>query len=130
VDHVRQWAKDGVVLIGDSAHAMSPLGGVGINYAIHDAVAAANILIPAFRSKNLSLHVLRRIQARREKPTRRMQKFQVFMQDHVLSPLLREEGELQMPWFLNMFRLFPVLRRIPARIIGMGFQPEHVRIEF
>jgi 2-polyprenyl-6-methoxyphenol hydroxylase-like FAD-dependent oxidoreductase len=130
VDHVRQWAKDGVLLIGDSAHAMSPLGGVGINYAIHDAVATANILVPAFKKNNLSFKVLQRVQTRRERPVKRMQKLQVFMQDRVLSPLLREQGELQMPWFLNMFRLFPILRRIPARIIGIGFQPEHVHIQF
>ena len=130
VDHVRQWAKDGVLLIGDSVHAMSPLGGVGINYAIHDAVAAGNILVPAFRKNDLSLEILQQVQARRERPTKRMQKLQVFMQDHVLSPLLRGQGEMKMPWFLHMFRLFPLLRRIPARIIGIGFGPEHIEIEF
>ena len=127
VDHVQQWAKEGVVLIGDSAHAMSPIGGVGINYAIQDAVAAANILTPAFKEKDLSLGVLNKIQQRREKPTRRMQNIQVYMQDHVISPLLNEKEFTKTPWVMNLFSLFPILRRIPARIIGIGFQPEHVK---
>ena len=84
VDHAQTWAKEGVVLIGDAAHAMSPLGGVGINYAIQDAVAAANILIPALRQGKPALATLMRIQKRREKPTRRMQKLQVYLQDHIL----------------------------------------------
>jgi 2-polyprenyl-6-methoxyphenol hydroxylase-like FAD-dependent oxidoreductase len=133
VDHARQWAKEGLVLIGDSAHAMSPLGGVGINYAIHDAVAAGNILVPAFRGNSLSdlsLATLQKVQARREKPTRRMQRIQIFMQDHVLSPLLQQKQQMQMPWFLKAFNIFPILQRIPARIIGMGFQPEHIEIDF
>jgi len=130
VDHVREWAKTGVLLIGDSAHAMSPIGGVGINYAIQDAVAAANILVPAFRKSDLSLPVLQQVQARRERPTKRMQKLQVLMQDRVISPLLHQQKEIRMPWFLQLFTYFPMLRRIPARIIGIGFQPEHVEISF
>lgn len=126
VDHVRQWAKEGVVLIGDSAHAMSPIGGVGINYAIQDAVAAANILIPAFKKKDLSLATLNKIQQRRERPTRKMQDIQVYIQDHVITPILREKGRVRLPWLLRLFALFPVLRRIPAKVIGIGFQPEHV----
>jgi len=126
VDHVREWAKDGVLLIGDSAHAMSPLGGVGINYAIHDAVAAGHILVPAFKKDDISLQVLKRVQARREKPTRRMQRIQVLAQDHVLSPLLQGKGELKIPWILKLFVYIPLLRRIPARVIGIGFGPEHV----
>jgi 2-polyprenyl-6-methoxyphenol hydroxylase-like FAD-dependent oxidoreductase len=128
VDHVRTWAKEGVVLIGDAAHAMSPLGGVGINYAIQDAVAAANILIPAFSKGSPTLDVLQRIQERREKPTRRMQSLQVYMQDHVISPLLREKDSFRAPWFIKMFNWFPILRRIPAKIIGIGFGPEHVDV--
>jgi 2-polyprenyl-6-methoxyphenol hydroxylase-like FAD-dependent oxidoreductase len=126
VDHVRQWAKEGLVLIGDAAHAMSPVGGVGINYAIQDAVAAANILIPAYRKKELSCATLDRIQARRERPTRRMQRVQVYAQDHILSPLLHTRGPLRTPWFLKLFAWFPILRRIPAHVIGIGFGPEHV----
>jgi 2-polyprenyl-6-methoxyphenol hydroxylase-like FAD-dependent oxidoreductase len=131
VDHVKQWAQEGMLLIGDSAHAMSPLGGVGINYAIHDAVAAGNILVPAFRTNDLSLAVLQNVQARREKPVRRMQRIQVFAQDHILSPILAQEhGELKMPWFLKLFSIFPILRRIPARVLGIGFGAEHVNISF
>ena len=130
VDHAKEWAKEGVLLVGDSAHAMSPLGGVGINYAIQDAVAAGNILVPAFRHNDLSLATLQLIQKRRTKPTLRMQRIQVFMQDRVISPLLKEKVKLKVPFALHLFKWFPVLRRIPARIIGMGFQPEHVEIEF
>ncbi len=130
VDRVDRWAKEGVVVIGDAAHAMSPIGGVGINYAIQDAVAAANILIPAFRSDNTShvatLAVLDKIQQRRERPTRRMQNVQVYIQNRVFSPLLREKDRATGPWFFKLFAWFPVLQRIPGNIIGMGFQPEHV----
>src|ERR1700722_12938350 len=105
---------------------MSSLGGVGINYAIQDAVAAANILVPAFKHNDVSRITLDRIQARREKPTRRMQKLQVSIQDHVLSPLLRKKGAIQSPWFINLFTWLPVLRRIPAHVIGIGFGPEHI----
>jgi 2-polyprenyl-6-methoxyphenol hydroxylase-like FAD-dependent oxidoreductase len=129
VDHVRIWANEGVVLIGDAAHAMSPLGGVGINYAIQDAVAAANILIPALKEGTLSFITLEKIQKRREKPTRRMQKLQVYIQDHVLSPVLHDgdQSALKAPWIIRMFKWFPVLRRIPGYIIGIGFGPEHVQ---
>jgi 2-polyprenyl-6-methoxyphenol hydroxylase-like FAD-dependent oxidoreductase len=130
VDHVRHWAKDGVLLIGDSAHAMSPIGGVGINYAIQDAVATANILVPAFRKNDLSLDALKQVQGRRQKPVLRMQKLQVFMQDKIIAPLLHSKDEFKMPWFLKFFAALPILRRIPARIIGIGFGPEHVTIDF
>ena len=127
VDHARSWAKDGVVLIGDAAHAMSPLGGVGINYAIQDAVAAANILVPAFQEGTPAFSVLREIQARRERPTRKMQNLQVFLQDRLLSPMLSDTGRVRVPLLLRLFIWLPFLRRITARVIGMGFLPEHVR---
>lgn len=130
VDHARAWAKEGVVLIGDAAHAMSPLGGVGINYAIHDAVAAANILVPALRAGDTGLAVLERIQARRAAPTLRIQRLQVFLQNRLLAPLLDAHGHLRVPLLLRLFQWFPILRGIPARIIGFGFRPEHVRIDF
>ena len=128
VDHVRTWAREGLVLIGDAAHAMSPIGGVGINYAVQDAVATANILTPFFteESGKAPLALLQRIQARREYPTRRMQKLQVLLQDRVLSPVLHESGDFRAPWFIHIFNVIPFLRRIPARIIGIGFLPEHV----
>lgn len=130
VDHVQDWAQEGLVLIGDAAHAMSPMGGVGINVAIHDAVAAANVLVPALRARDTSLATLSRIQARREKPVRKMQRMQVVMQDRVLRPLLEHQGHMRVPFFLRLFQWFPYLRRIPARVVGMGFQPEHVHVVF
>jgi 2-polyprenyl-6-methoxyphenol hydroxylase-like FAD-dependent oxidoreductase len=126
VDHAREWAKEGVVLIGDSAHAMSPIGGVGINYAIQDAVAAANILIPALKRGEVSLATLAKIQRRRETPTRRMQRLQVYIQDHVFSPLLSKKERVKVPWLFRLISWFPLLERVPGRIIGMGFQPEHI----
>jgi 2-polyprenyl-6-methoxyphenol hydroxylase-like FAD-dependent oxidoreductase len=130
VDHAKRWAKDGMLLIGDAAHAMSPIGGVGINYAIQDAIAAANALVPALRAGMPSLAVLEQIQQRRAKPTRRMQRLQVFIQDRILFPALRGEDIGTGPWPFHLLRLFPVLQRIPARIIGMGFLPEHVHIRW
>ncbi len=126
VDHARQWAKEGLALIGDAAHAMSPIGGVGINYAVQDAVAAANILVPAFAEGVPALSTLQKIQARRAAPTRRMQELQVFLQDKVLSPAIRGRDKLRTPVFLRLLSWFPVLRRIPTKVIGMGFLPEHV----
>jgi 2-polyprenyl-6-methoxyphenol hydroxylase-like FAD-dependent oxidoreductase len=128
VDHVDDWAKEGIVLVGDAAHAMSPIGGVGINYAIQDAVAAANILVPAFRNNDISLATLDKIQRRRERPTRRMQNLQVYIQDRVFSPLLHEKDRARGLWFFKLFAWFPVLQRIPGHIIGMGFQAEHISI--
>ena len=128
VDHVQAWAREGLVLIGDAAHAMSPIGGVGINYAVQDAVAAANILIPAFTNETNapSLALLQKIQARRAHPALRMQRLQVFIQDKILSPVLHARGDIRAPWFMYLLTALPILRRIPARIIGIGFQPEHV----
>lgn len=130
VDHVRTWAQEGILLMGDAAHAMSPIGGVGINYAIHDAVAAANILVPALRAGDVSLPVLSRLQARREAPVRKMQRIQVLMQDKLMIPVLRRTEPLKLPFLLRLFQWFPRLRRIPARIIGIGFQPEHITFTF
>ena len=126
IDHALRWAQDGVLLIGDSAHAMSPLGGVGINYAIHDAVAAGNILVPAFKKNEVTLAMLQKIQARREKPVRRMQHLQVLLQNKVISPILHQKDPLRVPLVFKIFQMFPVLRRIPTHIIGIGFGPEHV----
>ncbi|MGH7141025.1 MAG: FAD-dependent oxidoreductase [Minisyncoccia bacterium] len=130
VDHAQQWVKDGALIVGDAAHAMSPLGGVGINYAIGDAVAAANVLIPALRKGTLSGETLARVQARRERSVRRMQKIQVFVQDRLLSPLISGKRAVRMPWFFTLFNVLPMLRRLPAHIIGIGFGPEHIEITF
>jgi 2-polyprenyl-6-methoxyphenol hydroxylase-like FAD-dependent oxidoreductase len=130
VDHVLDWSKDGLLLVGDAAHAMSPMGGVGINVALHDAVAAGNILVPAFRQGTPQLSTLKAVQRRREKPVRQMQRLQVFLQDRIFKPLLRRQEHIRTPWFITFLTSMPILRNIPARIIGMGFQPEHVKINF
>jgi 2-polyprenyl-6-methoxyphenol hydroxylase-like FAD-dependent oxidoreductase len=128
VDRLRQWYRPGLLCIGDSAHAMSPVGGVGINLAVQDAVAAANILAePLLRGQVTTSHLLA-VQSRRLMPTRRTQAFQVQAHNRFLHPLL--EGRLsldKLPLPVRLLRDFPVLRRIPARVIGLGFRPEHVR---
>jgi 2-polyprenyl-6-methoxyphenol hydroxylase-like FAD-dependent oxidoreductase len=128
VDHALTWAKDGIVLIGDAAHAMSPIGGVGINYAIQDAVAAANLLVPALRKGRPDLATLSRVQARRQRPVLKMQRIQVYMHDHLLFPFITG-ARTRAPWFVRLFLWFPILRRIPAKVIGIGFLPEHVDME-
>ncbi|HZZ99185.1 MAG TPA: FAD-dependent oxidoreductase [Candidatus Paceibacterota bacterium] len=127
VDHVEQWAKPGVLLIGDAAHAMSPIGGVGINYAIQDAVSAGNTLIPAFHKGRPEMEILKKIQARRSPPVLKMQRLQVLIQNHILSPFLeRSNGSKKVVWFMRLFRFLPFIRRIPSRVIGIGFLPEHI----
>jgi 2-polyprenyl-6-methoxyphenol hydroxylase-like FAD-dependent oxidoreductase len=128
VDRLRRWYRPGLLCIGDAAHAMSPVGGVGINLAIQDAVAAANELSQALRTKQLAIDHLRRVQRRRELPTRVTQRFQVVIQNRIISRVLKRDGELKPPFFLRMLARFPILRRIPARLIGIGIRPEHVAI--
>ena len=128
VDRLRKWYRDGLLCIGDAAHAMSPVGGVGINLAIQDAVAAANILAEPLRDDYVSLSHLQKVQQRREWPTRVTQWAQVQVQNYVLTPRLAGGGEIKPPAVLRLFKKFPVLRRIPARLIGIGVRPEHVQI--
>jgi 2-polyprenyl-6-methoxyphenol hydroxylase-like FAD-dependent oxidoreductase len=128
VDHLRQWWRSGRLCLGDSAHAMSPVGGVGINLAIQDAVAAANILVPSLLRGTVSNEHLRKVQERREFPTRMTQRFQVFAHKKVLAPTLGKATPIRrLPFPLKLLQRFPLLRRIPARMLGMGFRPEHVR---
>jgi 2-polyprenyl-6-methoxyphenol hydroxylase-like FAD-dependent oxidoreductase len=103
---------------------MSPIGGVGINLAIQDAVAAANILIPAFRRGQPGLADLKAVQRRREFPTRATQALQVFLQNRVVRNVLGSEKATGLPLPVRLLQHFPVLRRIPARIVGLGFRPE------
>jgi len=121
-----RWSKPGLVCIGDAAHAMSPIGGVGINLAIQDAVAAANILAEPLRSGAAPEEVLRRVQKRREFPTRVIQGIQVFLQKRVIARVLASET-LKPPLIVKLMQALPVLRRIPARLLGVGVRPEHVR---
>lgn len=128
VDRLHRWFRPGLLCIGDSAHAMSPIGGVGINLAIQDAVAAANILVEPLLHGRATAEHLSKIQQRRGLPTRLTQFFQVQAHKRILGPLLSDQMNLQQPPLAaRLLRKFPVLCRIPARLIGMGFRPEHVK---
>ena len=107
---------------------MSPIGGVGINLAVQDAVAAANILVPHLRSGGaIGTEPLARVQRRRGLPTRLTQRLQLLIQDRVMTRVLASSGPLAVPLAIRLLQRWPILRRIPARLIGMGFRPEHVR---
>jgi 2-polyprenyl-6-methoxyphenol hydroxylase-like FAD-dependent oxidoreductase len=126
VDRLQRWSRPGLLCIGDAAHAMSPIGGVGINLAIQDAVAAANLLSPRLLQGTPSDADLQAVQKRRTFPTRATQAMQVFVQNRVIRRVLGSTRPVALPWPLKLIRYLPFLRRIPARIIGVGFQPEHV----
>jgi 2-polyprenyl-6-methoxyphenol hydroxylase-like FAD-dependent oxidoreductase len=127
VDRLEQWARRGLLCIGDAAHAMSPVGGVGINLAIQDAVATANLLGPVLCKRVPKLSDLKKIQRRREWPTKVIQWFQVQVQNNVLVPNFRARQTPKPPLVLRLADRFPFLRRIPARFIGVGVRPEHVK---
>ncbi len=127
VDRLKRWYGPGLLCIGDAAHAMSPVGGVGINLAVQDAVAAANILWEPLRKGPVAEDVLAKVQERREWPTRMTQAVQLLVQRRVISNVLGMTAPLRPPFIVTLFNRFPVLRRLPARLIGMGFRPEHVR---
>jgi 2-polyprenyl-6-methoxyphenol hydroxylase-like FAD-dependent oxidoreductase len=128
VNRLRQWWKPGLLCIGDAAHAMSPIGGVGINLAIQDAVAAANILAVPLRDKELTTAHLAAVQRRRTFPTHFTQRFQTLIHDRVINRVLTSDRSIEPPWQVKLFDLVPALRRIPARVVGVGVRPEHVRI--
>src|SRR5439155_25763237 len=113
VDRLERWWRPGLLCIGDSAHAMSPMGGVGINLAIQDAVAAANILAQPLRDGSLADTHLAAVQQRRTLPTRLTQALQVFMQDRVISRALGSDKPMTAPWLLRLFNRVPLLPRIP-----------------
>ena len=126
VDRLRKWSRPGLLCIGDAAHAMSPIGGVGINLAIQDAVAAANILGPKLVRGTPSDEDLRMVQKRRRFPTEATQWMQLAIQNRVIRRVLGSTKPLTLPWPFRLLKVFPFLRRIPARLIGLGFRPEHV----
>jgi 2-polyprenyl-6-methoxyphenol hydroxylase-like FAD-dependent oxidoreductase len=128
VDRLPEWFRPGLLFIGDAAHAMSPVGGVGINLAIQDAIAAANILAKPLRRKAVTLDDLRRVQKRRRFPTWATQTLQVAIQNHVIDPMLASGKTPKPPAPLRLAQRWPLLQRIPARLIGMGVRPEHVRV--
>jgi 2-polyprenyl-6-methoxyphenol hydroxylase-like FAD-dependent oxidoreductase len=126
IDRLLKWFRPGLLCIGDAAHAMSPIGGVGINLAIQDAVATANILAERLMRNTVGLADLERVQLRRDFPTRMTQGLQVFMQNNVIDRVLGNT-DFRAPWPLKLFNRWPFLRRIPARLVGVGFRPEHVK---
>ncbi len=128
VDRLPLWHKPGLLCIGDAAHAMSPVGGVGINLAIQDAIAAANILGGPLRGEGpVSDQLLAQVQKRREWPTKVIQAIQVVVQKRMISRVLGGTGKIAPPWIVRLFIYFPVLRRLPARLIGLGVRRERVR---
>jgi len=128
VDRLTRWYRPGLLCIGDAAHAMSPIGGVGINLAIQDAVAAANLLGLVLQHGTPSERHLQAVQKRRTFPTRATQRLQLTIQNNIIRRVLGSTRPLTLPWFFKLFQRFPYLRRIPARLIGIGFRPEHISL--
>lgn len=127
VDRMPQWYREGLLFIGDAAHAMSPIGGVGVNLAVQDAVAAANRLAGPLLAGRVGVVDLAAVQRRRMLATRVIQGLQLTLQNNVIAPTLSSQtGQLKVPLFVRLLQRFPILRRIPARLIGLGVRPEHV----
>src|SRR6266481_5563859 len=122
VDRLKRWWRPGLLCIGDAAHAMSPVGGVGINLAIQDAVAAANILATPLRTRAAHDDELASVQKRREFPTRATQRMQIAVQNNVIKRVLGSSS-IKAPWILKLFDRWSLMQRILARLIGMGFRP-------
>ena len=126
VDRLRRWHRPGLLCIGDAAHAMSPIGGVGINLAVQDAVAAANILAEPLRRGTPGDIDLAAVERRRTFPTRATQALQVFIQNRVIGRVLASGATPSPPPALRLLGRFPILQRLPARLVGLGFRPEHI----
>jgi 2-polyprenyl-6-methoxyphenol hydroxylase-like FAD-dependent oxidoreductase len=126
VDRLERWWRPGLLCIGDAAHAMSPIGGVGVNLAVQDAVAAANILARPLAAGTLSTADLDAVQKRRTFPMKVIQRMQVTVQERILDRVLGNDEPIKAPWQMRLFNTFPVLRRIPARVVGIGVRPEHI----
>lgn len=127
VDRLSRWFRSGLLCIGDAAHAMSPIGGVGINLAIQDAVATANLLGERLRQGTVNESDLQAVQRRRAFPTRVTQRMQLIVQNNVIRRVLGSTARLTPPWPVKLLGRWPLLQRIPARAIGLGFRPEHVK---
>jgi 2-polyprenyl-6-methoxyphenol hydroxylase-like FAD-dependent oxidoreductase len=127
VERLEKWWKPGLLCIGDAAHTMSPVGGVGVNIAVQDAVAASNILAASLKQGRLRESDLQAVQARRLWPVRATQAVQVFLQNRMIAPTLAGTRPLRPPWPVRLLAAVPFLRRIPARLLGLGVQPEHVK---
>ena len=128
VDRLSRWYRPGLLCIGDAAHAMSPIGGVGINLAIQDAVATANRLAFPLRERRVTPGDLHDVQRRRELPTRVTQSLQLFLQRRVISRVLGSQAPVRTPFIVRLLDRAPRLRRIPARLVGIGIRPEHVQL--
>jgi 2-polyprenyl-6-methoxyphenol hydroxylase-like FAD-dependent oxidoreductase len=126
VDRLRKWWRPGLICIGDSAHAMSPIGGVGVNIAVQDAVAAANRLAAPLRNGQVSDADLQAIQERRMLAVRFTQWLQLTAQKQIVSRVLKSEQRPKPPLMFKLLGIFPILQRIPARLLGVGIRPEHV----
>jgi 2-polyprenyl-6-methoxyphenol hydroxylase-like FAD-dependent oxidoreductase len=126
VDRLRQWHQPGLICIGDAAHAMSPIGGVGINMAVQDAVAAANILAAPLKAHSVTAQDLHTVEQRRLLPVKFTQWLQITIQKRLVGRLLRAEQTPKPPMIFRLAGAFPILRRIPARLIGIGIRPEHI----
>ena len=127
VDRLERWHRKGFLAIGDAAHAMSPVGGVGINLAVQDAVASANQLAAPLRERRMAEADLAAIERRRLLPTRLIQSAQVAAQERIIAPALRRRGPMAAPLPFRLLARFAFLRRLAGRVIGLGFRPEHVR---
>jgi 2-polyprenyl-6-methoxyphenol hydroxylase-like FAD-dependent oxidoreductase len=126
VDRLEQWWRPGLLCIGDAAHAMSPVGGVGINLAIQDAVAAANRLAAPLKAGTASDDDLRAIEARRTFPVRFTQWFQLLMQNQIIRRALAGREEVKPPFVMRLVNMVPLLQRVPARFLALGIRPEHI----
>lgn len=127
VNRLESWCQTGLLFIGDAAHAMSPVGGVGINLAVQDAVAAANILGEPLRRGELTLEDLKAVEIRRLWPARMTQRAQVLVQNAIIKRVLDSNALLRPPLIVRLLARFPGFTRLTARMIGMGVRPEHIR---
>ena len=127
VDRLRKWWRPGLICIGDAAHAMSPIGGVGVNVAVQDAVAAANRLAAPLRAGKVTDADLQAIQERRMLSVRFTQWLQLTIQKRIVSRVLETQERPKPPLLVRLFGVLPALRGIPARLIGVGIRPEHIR---
>jgi 2-polyprenyl-6-methoxyphenol hydroxylase-like FAD-dependent oxidoreductase len=127
VNRLDEWCRPGLLCIGDAAHAMSPVAGVGINLAVQDAVAAANALAAALKNGRVDMETLRAVERRRNWPVALTQRLQLLIQNSVISDVLNETDEAKPPLAMRVIDALPILRRIPGRLIGLGVRPEHIR---
>ncbi len=126
VDRLWRWYRPGLLCIGDAAHSMSPIGGVGINLAVQDAVAAANILAEPLRRGRVTIETLKAVQQRRQFPTWVTQRVQILLQNNIIGPALKHNGKRpKAPLFMKIMQ-WPLLRRIPGRLLALGVRPEHI----